>query len=100
LTETLDSLRHRATVIRDAIGRDAIDVIDSDASVGGGAFPTARIPSVALGLSGSPSTIEQRLRGGDPSVVARVADDRVIIDLRTVFPSEDADVTAAIRTAL
>jgi L-seryl-tRNA(Ser) seleniumtransferase len=100
LTCTLDELRSRA----ERIGRDVsgarIDVVDSDASVGGGAFPTARIPSVALALGGPAPVIEARLRAGDPPLIARVVDARVLIDLRTVFPSEDGDVAAAIRAAV
>ena len=79
-------------------------MVDSDASVGGGAFPSARIPSVAVAVSrsggGGAADIEQRLRGGDPAIIARVNDDRVLIDLRAVFPEEDELVIAALNGVL
>jgi L-seryl-tRNA(Ser) seleniumtransferase len=99
LTTTVDTLRKRAEGIRKELGGNAVDVVDSDASVGGGAFPTARIPSVALAVHGSAEMIESKLRAGDPALIARIADGRVLIDLRTIFASDDALVTAAIRAA-
>lgn len=97
---SLDTLRARAQAIRRSVDSDMISVTDSDASVGGGAFPTARIPSIALAIGGDASAIEQRLRLGDQTVIPRIADGNVIIDLRTVFPSEDLNLIDAIRVAL
>ena len=99
LTCSLDVLRARAETIRRELGTSA-EVVDSDASVGGGAFPTARIPSIALAISGRASTIEERLRAGDPPVVGRVADGRLLLDLRTVFPADDQTLLGAVRAAL
>ena len=77
-----------------------ISILPSDASVGGGAFPTARIPSVALAISGDADAVERRLRAGDPPVIARIAEGHVILDVRTVFPGEDATLARAIGSAL
>jgi L-seryl-tRNA(Ser) seleniumtransferase len=100
LTCGLTELRQRAERIREQLNGDAVEIVESDASVGGGAFPTARIPSVALAVAGRADTIESRLRLGEPAVVARVADRRVIVDLRTVFPAEDGDLVAALTKAM
>jgi L-seryl-tRNA(Ser) seleniumtransferase len=100
LTCDLALLRDRAERIRGRLNNPAVEVVESEASVGGGAFPTARIPSVALAISGRADAIESRLRLGEPPVVARVAERRVIVDLRAVFPSEDGDLVTAIRAAL
>jgi len=103
LTCSVDGLRKRAGDIVNGIGGEAaraIEVVDSEASVGGGAFPTARIPSVALAISGRADAIEQRLRAGDPALICRVADGRVLIDVRTILPSEDTQVVTALRAAL
>ena len=96
----IDTLRARAQAIRRSVDSDMISVTNSDASVGGGAFPTARIPSIALAIGGDASAIEQRLRLGNQTVIPRIADGNVIIDLRTVFPSEDLNLVDAIRVAL
>jgi L-seryl-tRNA(Ser) seleniumtransferase len=100
LTADVAALRRRAEAIVSAGRLANIEIIDSDASVGGGAFPTARIPSVALSIGGNADRIEKKLRDGDPPLVARVANGRVLVDLRTIFPSEDELVAAAVRGVL
>ena len=100
LTAEVEPLRKRAERIRAALARPAVTVTESEASVGGGAFPTATIPSIALAISGDASAIERRLREGDPPVIARIADGRVLVDMRTIFPADDDALTAAIRAAL
>ena len=99
LTASVTALRERAVRMCAAVGPVPAAVVETDASVGGGAFPTARIPSVALAITGDAAVIERNLRLGDPSVIARIADGRVIIDVRTIFPGEDAQVVAAVRAA-
>jgi L-seryl-tRNA(Ser) seleniumtransferase len=73
------------------------EMIESSATVGAGAFPTATLPSVALALSGDAARWAAALRAGEPAVVGRVADGRLVLDLRTV-PDADADalVTAVV----
>jgi L-seryl-tRNA(Ser) seleniumtransferase len=100
LTASVDSLRERAERIRASLPVPGIEVVSSDASVGGGAFPTACIPSIALAIAGRTDALEHALRSGDPPVIARAADARLIIDLRTIMPGEDDGLTAALRTAL
>jgi L-seryl-tRNA(Ser) seleniumtransferase len=98
LTATVPSLRERATRIVAALG--AGDVVESTASVGGGAFPTARIPSIALAFDGNVVALEERLRSGEPAVIARIADGRLLVDLRTIRPLEDGPLTAALRASI
>jgi L-seryl-tRNA(Ser) seleniumtransferase len=75
-------------------------VVDTDASVGGGAFPTARIPSAALAVDGPAERIERELRAGQPPVVARVAEGRVLLDPRTVLQLDDAAFARAVADAI
>lgn len=100
LTMAIGPLRERAEAIVRAVGAASVAVVDSDASVGGGAFPTARIPSIALEIAGRAEEIERRLRSGEPAVVARVADGRVLVDLRTIFADDDAELARCIRSAI
>jgi L-seryl-tRNA(Ser) seleniumtransferase len=97
----LDGLRQRAREIRSALTAfgTRVDVVDSEASVGGGAFPTARIPSVALAFPTSPNELERRLRLGEPAVIGRVTDERLLVDLRTVAPREDDALARTLRAA-
>ena len=96
------ALRDRARNVRERLGSLAsqLDVVDSEASVGGGAFPRARIPSVALAVAREAAEVERRLRLGSPAVIGRLADDKLLIDLRTVREEEDEALAAAIGTAL
>jgi L-seryl-tRNA(Ser) seleniumtransferase len=100
LTARIEDLRARADAIVEQTGFPQVSVVESAASVGGGAFPTARIASIALAIEGRADSIEERLRGGEPSLIARVCDGRVLIDLRTIFPADDVEIVAAIAKAL
>lgn len=101
LSASLDDLRGRAMQIRSMLPNSVIaGVVDSIASVGGGAFPTARIPSVALQLSADAVPLEAKLRHGAPAVITRVTDGKVHVDLRTILPAEDEELAAALQAAL
>ena len=99
LARPSSELRARADALRARLD-DNVSVVESVASVGGGAFPGTRIPSVALAFTRAPDALESRLRLGDPAVIGRIADGRLLIDLRTVQPSEDDQLIAALRAAL
>ena len=94
LTAPADSLRERALRVAAALGAAGVaaDVVASEATVGGGAFPSAVLPSAALALD---PTLEPRLRGGRVPVVGRIADGRLLLDLRAVAPVDD-DLLAAL----
>ncbi len=100
LGATVGELRPRAERVAAALASANVGVVDTVASVGGGAFPTAQIPSVALAIAGDATRIEQRLRAGDPPLLARVAEGRVLIDLRTIFPADDERLPAIVRAAI
>ena len=99
IAATTGSLRMRAElIVRDAGPR--VEIVESEASVGAGAFPTAVLPSIAIALAGKPKTLDTHLRSGKVPVVGRIADDRLLLDLRSVQKQDDADLAAAIIEAL
>ena len=100
LTEPVATLHERAVRLRATIDDPRVEVVETKASVGGGAFPTAEIPSAGIAIGGRADAVEKRLRQNDPPIVGRIADGRVILDLRTIAPSEDAEVVTAVRAAL
>ena len=75
-------------------------VLATEGSVGGGAFPTARLASWAVALGGPAVAWEAQLRGGHTPVIGRVADDTLLLELRSVPASGDAALEAAVREAL
>jgi L-seryl-tRNA(Ser) seleniumtransferase len=75
-------------------------VIDGVSTVGGGSAPGAELPThlVELARDGaSADHIERDLRSLDPPIVARIQNDRVVLDLRTVEPADDTLLATLIR---
>ena len=100
LTASVAALRERARRLMAAIGDSRLEIIDTNASVGGGAFPTAEIPAAGIAIAGRADAVEQRLRANDPPIIGRIAEGRVVLDLRTVAAGEDSELAAAIRASL
>jgi L-seryl-tRNA(Ser) seleniumtransferase len=98
LIAPVERIRERARVAAQRIA--SAEVIESQATVGGGAFPTARIPSAALAIAGDAGTVEHRLRTGDPAVIGRIANGRCVLDLRSVPESDDAAFIETVARAL
>jgi L-seryl-tRNA(Ser) seleniumtransferase len=70
-----------------------LELIPGESLLGGGSAPSSSLPTTLLALtcySLSADEMAARLRGGDPPVIARVEQGRVLLDLRTVFPDQDA----------
>jgi L-seryl-tRNA(Ser) seleniumtransferase len=60
-------------------------------AVGGGSLPGQTQPSWAVALpADSPDALAAALRHADPPIVARIEDGRLLLDLRTVLPEQDA----------
>ena len=87
----VDELRARAAVL--AIG--GADVVACESVPGGGSVPGVAIPSAGVAVPGDRTAA---LRAFDPPIVARVVDDRTVLDLRTVDPGDDAVVAKALCT--
>jgi len=87
-----ERLRARLEPIATALGAE---VLSADAFVGGGTAPEAPIPGPALGLPADDELLKA-LRNGSPSVVGYQRRGRLILDLRTVDPADDADLISAV----
>jgi len=82
-------LRERGVPVR---GRE------TRAALGGGTTPEETLASYGLGLFGGQG-LADRLRAVSPPVVARIEDDEVVLDLRTVFPDQDRSLEEALVAA-
>jgi L-seryl-tRNA(Ser) seleniumtransferase len=79
----------------------AAEVIQGRSTVGGGSLPGASLPTWWVALSvPSPDALSERLRLGEPPVVTRIEDDRLLLDPRTVLPGQEKTLLAAIRQAV
>jgi len=81
------------------------EVISGRSAIGGGSLPGETLPTWVLALScegdaGSPERVMRRLREAVPPVIARIEDDRVILDPRTVTPDDEEALLTALREAL
>jgi L-seryl-tRNA(Ser) seleniumtransferase len=98
LTAPVKEIESRAASVAARLRASGIGakVVESSASVGGGAFPTAAIPSRSIVLSRNPQDAEKKLRLGEPAVIGRISEGNLLLDLRSVLPSEDDLLAAAI----
>jgi L-seryl-tRNA(Ser) seleniumtransferase len=96
-----ETLQARASQLADAIGSGA-RVVRSSSKVGGGALPLLELegPAVALDAGDSPIAVMQALRAADPPVIARIHEDQVLLDPRTIADGEIAEAAAATRAAV
>ena len=102
LTAAPETIRDRAMKLSATLhGRGLTSrVRETVASVGGGAFPTATLPSTAVALAGNAALLEEKLRLAEPAVIARVADGELLVDLRSVAERDDVSLGKAILSAL
>ena len=76
-----------------------IALVQGASVLGGGSAPGAALPTILLAISChglSADELAARLRANDPAIIARVEEGRVLVDLRTVFPEQDAAVAEAL----
>jgi len=94
LTTDAETIRFRA----ETIAQQVSGVVEqSEATVGGGAFPTSKIPSWSVVLNGNAMELERRLRGGRIPVITRIIEDKVWLDIRGVLPTDDELLITLIR---
>jgi L-seryl-tRNA(Ser) seleniumtransferase len=111
---SLAELEARASALAAAVGGTAPP---TEATFGGGALPGVAVPSAGVAIAppgsrlvgggraprdaaGSADRLARSLRTGHPPVVGRIADGRVVLDLRTVEPERDVELAAAVRAAI
>jgi L-seryl-tRNA(Ser) seleniumtransferase len=107
-TVEADVLRDRAVQLAGSIrascnDRVKVETIPTSSLSGGGAIPGVEVPSWGIQVRHAekqPNVIEERLRASIPPVIARIDDDRVILDLRTVWPDDDARLERIVTRAL
>jgi L-seryl-tRNA(Ser) seleniumtransferase len=90
-------IRTRAERIRESI--PSLDLIEGRSVAGGGSTPEQSLSTWLLAMPGDPIAAERALRSSTPPVIARIENDRLVIDLRTVQPVEEAALSRAILMA-
>jgi L-seryl-tRNA(Ser) seleniumtransferase len=98
LALTKREIERRADRIRREVARRSgraglLALVPGVSRTGGGSSPTGERPTCLLSVArgdGDAGALERRLRAGDPPIVGRVKDGRLLLDLRTVLPEQDA----------
>lgn len=76
-----------------------LETVEGESASGGGSAPTSRLPTVLISLTHNtltPNQIEAALRRSSPPIIARIIDNRVLFDLRTVAESEEPELERAL----
>jgi L-seryl-tRNA(Ser) seleniumtransferase len=107
LSVPLDELRRRAVALAEQLrsmpGIKSVAAREDDSAVGGGSLPdqTLRTLVVEIEASGLDDTaLAERLRTGTPAVIGRLHGGKVLFDVRTVFPLQEAGLVEAVRRAV
>ncbi len=98
-----DEIARRAEeiVARVKSARLKLELLDGESVIGGGAAPSAVLATRLIALTHSHFSADElnaHLRAHTPPVIARVEEGRVLLDLRTVFPEQDAVVVEALKS--
>jgi L-seryl-tRNA(Ser) seleniumtransferase len=100
IRQTAGAIRARAEGLLERVPEIRAELVPGESVIGGGSTPEQAIPTWLIAIAcRDPRAAEAGLRAGDPPVIARIADGRLILDLRTVFPEEESDLAAALRYA-
>ena len=103
LSASMDNLKNRAERLAPQIASSrfvgSADVLESTTFLGGGSIPTQELPTYCVAVTPKEIGLNQfadRLRQGNPSVFGRVQQDRFLLDLRSVMPHQDKQITDAV----
>ena len=91
-------LKERALALQSAIGPGA-SIAPGRSAIGGGSLPGETLPTWLVALDGNPDAMADALRQADSPVVARIEDDKLVLDPRTVMADEEDAVVEAVRLA-
>jgi L-seryl-tRNA(Ser) seleniumtransferase len=91
-------IRARAEALVARVPGLRAEIVPGSSLAGGGATPEQSIPTWLIAIECADlAEAERRLRAGDPPVVARIENEKLILDLRTVFPEEEEELATALR---
>lgn len=103
-----EEVASRARTFVDALGAvgRGCELLPGRSMIGGGSLPGESLPTTLITLAtrsepaAHPTSLARALRRGRPAVVARIQDERVVLDLRTVLPGQEKALAARVREVL
>jgi L-seryl-tRNA(Ser) seleniumtransferase len=108
LTESPDTIKKRAKKIYTSLKKEIsnhaeIEIVKDQSQAGGGSLPEVSLPTFAVSikpLNVSVNELEKRLRLGNPPLIARIKENTLLIDARTVQEKEIKSLVNCVKTAL
>lgn len=107
LLQKPDEIKKRAKTIAGRLKKEiknaVIQVIADSSRAGGGALPEIDLPTYAVAIQTdiiSVNEFEEHLRKGNPAIIARIKDDALILDARTIMKKDFEHLVRGIKTAL
>jgi len=108
LTQSTDKIKRRARKVLKQLskgisGKAAVEIVSDQSRAGGGSLPETGLPTFAVSIKPfkmSVNTLEKRLRNGDPPVIARIRENVLLVDVRTVQDKEIKKLVECIVLAL
>jgi L-seryl-tRNA(Ser) seleniumtransferase len=99
ISTPIDELQARTQTWINYLGQG--EAIPGESTVGGGSLPGETLPTFLLALKvPSPSRLFAHLRRWEPPIIARLQDDHLLFDPRTVLPEQEESLLAALRAVL
>jgi L-seryl-tRNA(Ser) seleniumtransferase len=100
ISQSSQELRIRAEAFARRLSGIRTELLEGSSLIGGGATPEQPLASSLIAVQCVDVVeAERRCRLSDPPVIARIEDDRLLLDLRTVFASEEDELARVIRQA-
>jgi L-seryl-tRNA(Ser) seleniumtransferase len=101
ISQSGEKLRARSEQMVGFLDGLRVSVIEGSSVIGGGSTPGQPLASWLIAIDCDDVVeAEQRCRLSDPAVVVRIEDGRLLLDLRTVFASEEQELAAVVRAAI
>jgi L-seryl-tRNA(Ser) seleniumtransferase len=102
LSLTPEELAQRAHSLAESLDSSSakFELIAGESALGGGAGPTSTFPTTLIAITHperSAQDIEHQLRSATPPIISRIAEGKVLLDLRTVFGDQLGDLHAALQ---
>ena len=97
IRQTQDQIRQRAEALLARLRLNAA-LVEGRSLIGGGSTPEQSLPTCLIAIQSIDVVeAEKRLRAGNPPVLVRIEENRLLLDLRTVFPEEEEMLAAALQ---
>jgi L-seryl-tRNA(Ser) seleniumtransferase len=99
IRESAEEIRARSEALLARIPDLSAQILEGSSVIGGGATPEQTIPTCLIAIeSANVVDMERALRHHDPPVIARIENDRLLVDMRTVSRDEEAELAQALRS--